>query len=136
MPSASAPAGPSAEGLYVSRALPPRVQKTPSPDPELAADPDYQEGLRRSEAARLRRADKARVSKARKQNQGSGPADPILAPKNGGVTKRGKKRGPNKYWECSRYDPPSAFPYLFSRFVYLFIFVFHYPCSFVLTLLR
>ena len=117
----SAPACPPAE---VSGALPPGDQRTPSPDPELAADPDYQEGLQKIEAARFRRAEISRTSQARKQNQGSGPANPVLAPKSTGVTKPAKKRGPNKYWACSRYDPlPLFLIYFFVSFI-LFICLF------------
>ena len=104
--------GPKRVLFRVGGVLPPGVERTPKTQSEFAADPEYQDGLRRAEAARKRRADQARASRRRKE-EGSGPAKPVLAPQSGGVAKGrpasrgpGGWRGPEKNWKCSQYDPP------------------------------
>ena len=118
MPGApNCPQGPRRVLLRVGGGLAPGVVRTPKTVPAVQADPVYQEGLRRAEAARKRRAEMNKASNRRRKEEDSVPTKPVLAPQSSGAAKRrpasrgpGGWRGPERNWKCSRYDPPSSVP--------------------------
>ena len=136
------PREPQTVRVRLGGALPPGVHRTPQPIEDLAADPEYQDGLRRGDAARQRRAEMAKASVRRRKEEGSGLTKPVPVPKSGGAAKGrpasrgpGGWRGPKKDWKCSQYDPLPLFLIYFPVVSYLFRCLF-FTIPVLLTLLR